>query len=209
MSNGSKIICKYTEGGRLKNNIGIAILIGGRSSRMGQAKECLILEHDGKKETFLEHLCNEFHDYTYKYISENNSQDITVKGYNVVRDKYDEIGPLGGIYSVLTESETDAVLFIACDMPFISSKAAEYLIDSWDNSPACVALVNGKRQPLIGIYTKDCIPYIENQIETGNYKIGILLDNVNCRMSDMSSFEKEFVNINTVSDYDFFMESGR
>lgn len=180
---------------------GIAILAGGLSSRMGKAKENLPLNTGGKETTFLKHLCEEFSGFENRFISVNANQKYEVEGYETVTDEYEEIGPLGGICSVLKRSGTEAVVFVACDMPKLSKRAVEYLIEHWDGSNVCIAVVDGKRQPLAGIYTKACIPYIENMIESGTYKLGVLLEKTNGQMVDMSEFRDEFTNINTIEDY--------
>lgn len=184
-----------------KKDIGVAILAGGRSLRMGEPKAELMLCEDGRKETFLEHMCAQFAMYKHRFISINDTQEYCYPGYEQVIDEYAGIGPLGGIVSVLRRAGTSAVLFIGCDMPLFTSAAAEYLIDNWDGSPICYSVVDGCRQPLAAIYTEDCIQSIEKQIMRGDYKLGLLIDSMDSQVVDMSGFAECYLNINTAEDY--------
>lgn len=184
-----------------KKDIGVAILAGGRSLRMGEPKAELMLCGDGRKESFLEHMCVQFAMYKHRFISINDTQEYCYPGYEQVIDEYAGIGPLGGIVSVLKWADTPAVLFVGCDMPFFSRAAAEYLIENWDGSPICYSIVDGCRQPLAAIYTKDCIQSIEKQIMLGKYKLGLLIESMDSQAVDMSDFVDCYLNINTVEDY--------
>ena len=185
-----------------KNNVGIAILAGGLSSRMGSPKADLMLCRNGENRSFMEHLCKELSEFKYCYISENKNQGYHYEGYREIIDDYDEIGPLGGIYSVLKKADTDAVLFVACDMPHFTADAARHLISKWDGRSVCYSLVNTTKEPMAGIYTRDCIPAIENQIANGNYKLGLLINEMNGQPVNMSDFADCYININTKEEYE-------
>lgn len=184
-----------------KKAIGVAILAGGLSSRMGTPKEDLLLQSADRDATFLQHICEEVKDFPYRYLSENTEKSHEIDGFVSIQDKIDRIGPLGGIYSVLLQAEVGGVLFLACDMPAFTREVVNAFLDKWDHHSVCIAVVDGKRQPLVGIYTKECIPFIERQIGSGCYKLGILLDTVNCKHVDMSEYREAFLNVNTERDY--------
>lgn len=184
-----------------KKDMGVAILAGGYSLRMGKPKAELVFDKNDKSVTFLGHMCEEFEEYRHRYISQNSTQEYRYVGYEQVIDEYEGIGPLGGIVSVLKRADTKAVLFLACDMPFFSRQAAEYLIGNWDGSPICYSTLNGCRQPLAAIYTKECIIHIEEQIARGDYKLGILIESMKSQPVDMSEFADCYLNINTAEDY--------
>ena len=81
----------------------IVILAGGLSSRMGRDKSRIRL---GRR-TILGHV---------RAIAAQLHLPVRV----LRRDALPRCGPLGGIYTALTRSRADAVLFLACDMPFVS-----------------------------------------------------------------------------------------
>ena len=183
------------------SEVGIAILTGGLSKRMGTAKENLEICIGGEKTTFLEHLCKEFSGFEHKYLSVNRSQSICIPGYVLIKDEYDEIGPVGGIYSVLKRADVDALLIVACDMPRFSKEAAEYFILNWDGKSTCIATLDGRREPLAGIYAKSALPFLEEQIRRQEYKVGLLHERIGSRLIDMSDYREAFTNINTMSEY--------
>jgi len=185
--------------------VSIAILTGGHSSRMGRNKAELMMVNDPLKKSFLSHLCDVFACFENKYISINSGQSYSIEGYDSVVDTVSDIGPLGGIYSVLSNCKTDAVFFIACDMPFFSLEAVEYFINKWDGELLAISKVEGIREPLAGIYTKECLQEIERQIATGNYKLGLLINNMNGQYIDMTAYKKSFTNVNTIDDYERFI----
>ena len=105
------------------NSLAFSILLGGMSSRMGKDKAKLKIESESGESTFLEHLAGETNDFGDKYLSINSSQDYSLVGFTNIIDSFPNIGPLGGIYSVLKASKKQYVLFVACDMPKLTKEA--------------------------------------------------------------------------------------
>ena len=85
-------------------NIGALILMGGKNSRMGGNIKGLLQIEDV---TFLERIISVLKDFDNIYLSVNkafSSEEIKryeEKGLTVIVDLYDDIGPMGGIYSSL------------------------------------------------------------------------------------------------------------
>lgn len=180
------------------NNLAFAILLGGRSSRMGRDKAQLKINTNI---SFIEKLAYEFNGFGEKYLSANKSQDYQIQGFRNVSDIIEDIGPLGGIYSVLNISLKDYVLFLPCDMPLMTKDAILYLLSKWRGEDICIASSEYGRQPLVGIYSKNCINVIKQLFSEGAHKPGMLLSRMNSKVVDMSAFEECFANINTMEDY--------
>jgi molybdopterin-guanine dinucleotide biosynthesis protein A len=89
----------------VKQVIEVCILAGGLSSRMGRDKAGIAL--NGKK--LLARV---------KMEAEKTGWKVRV----VRKDVVERCGPLGGVYTALKTSKKDAVLFVACDMPFVSAE---------------------------------------------------------------------------------------
>lgn len=183
------------------NNLAFSILLGGMSSRMGCDKAKLRIKSKSGNLTFLEHLAFGIDGFDEKYISLNSSQDYSMEGFTNIVDIFQNIGPLGGIYSVLNASQRQYVLFIACDMPKLTKEAISHLIDEWNGEDMCICCTSNGRQPLVGIYSKACLPFIKKLIDEKNYRPGMLLNLVSSKLVDMSYYEKCFININTIDDY--------
>lgn len=183
------------------NSLAFSILLGGMSSRMGNDKAKLKIESESGESTFLEHLAGEINDFGDKYLSINSSQDYSLEGFTNIIDSFPNIGPLGGIYSVLKASKKQYVLFVACDMPKLTKEAISHLISEWNGEDMCISKTANGRQPLVGIYSKACIPFIKDLIDKKIYRPGMLFDSVKSKLVDMSDFEDCFANINTIDDY--------
>jgi molybdenum cofactor guanylyltransferase len=107
--------------------IEICILAGGLSSRMGRDKAALRL---GSR-TLLGH-------------ARANAAALGLPVRVLKKDLVSRCGPLGGIYSALTTSHRRGVLFLACDMPFVSPAILRRLIAKFDGKTAVVAVARGR-----------------------------------------------------------------
>lgn len=180
-----------------KENLSLAILLGGMSKRMGSDKAKLKIG----ELTFLEHLAGELSGFSEKYFSVNSLREYHMDGFTNVEDQFPGIGPLGGIYSVLKAAKTDYVFFTPCDIPKLNRNAVKHLIDNWGGEDMCIAFTSKGREPLVGIYGKACIPFIEELVKNDIHKPIVLSEYVSSKFVDMSSFEECFDNINTLEDY--------
>jgi molybdopterin-guanine dinucleotide biosynthesis protein A len=52
---------------------------------------------------------------------------IEISDFKIVHDKYDDIGPISGIVSVLYEISQIGCVFVPCDMPFLPEKILFFL----------------------------------------------------------------------------------
>ena len=185
--------------------ISIAILAGGKSSRMGKNKALLTY---GEK-TFLERLIEEFSDFDQILVSakDENQYDLEKAGGKIrlITDEKQEKGPLEGIRRALTESRNDFVFVTAADMPFMTKEVADYLAEFFCSDYDCyVPLVEGRAQPLSAVYKKSTLPVIESQLAGGDLKLSFLFDKVPTKFIPMekSSINKNvFLNVNTPQEY--------
>ncbi|MBN2662305.1 MAG: molybdenum cofactor guanylyltransferase [Bacteroidales bacterium] len=186
----------------LKNNdITGIILAGGKSSRMGFDK-CFI-EHN--EISLIQKSINVISEIAGKVIISANNKNYTKLGYKTVSDLEQNIGPIGGINVALQNSATKANIISPCDMPFINSELFKYLLSFYNNQTAIVPIFNGKVEPLTGVYSKNILPFIQEQIEEKKFKILSLLQKANALFVDITPnlpffSEKMFVNINSKDD---------
>ena len=85
-------------------------------------------------------------------------------------------------------------------------ECAMRILEKWNRESSCFAVVNGHREPLVGIYTKKSIPLLEKLISERKYKLGIFHEEMKSQVIDMSEFESDFTNINTMDDYEKMKE---
>lgn len=187
----------------MDKNIGVVVLCGGLSSRMGQCKAELMSR---EQYPFFYSICERMSIFKHKYLSLNSSQKFYFDGFVSVYDEYEQIGPMGGICSALRVTDCNALLAIACDMPMYSMYAASEIVSKYDGEDVLYPLAFGKREPLAAIYSKNILPLMETLIKSGSYRLGELIDNShsNCFASE---FEQCFMNINTLEEYSKYLKN--
>ena len=177
------------------HNITAVILAGGKSTRMKQDKALVKIN----KKTLLQHQIELLKPIFSKIlISANINYNYN---YPIINDTHTNIGPIGGIYSILQKTSTSKAFIIAVDMPFITSKIINTLIDNSKNYDITTPIINGKLEPTCAIYTQNCISKIEQQITSKNYKLLDLIDKCNTNYIKFETDNlKHFKNLNTPND---------
>ncbi len=95
--------------------ISVGVLAGGKSSRMGRNKAFLSYNES----SFIEVIAKECEDFSKIIISANKIEAFKDLGFKVVKDEKEGFGSLEGIYQTLKEIDTEYILIIATDMPYI------------------------------------------------------------------------------------------
>ncbi|MEN8077805.1 molybdenum cofactor guanylyltransferase [Clostridioides difficile] len=179
----------------------IAILAGGKSSRMNYNNKALLKFRD---KTFIENIINSTKDFMEVIIVANNAELYKEFGVRVVKDIYLEQGPLSGIHSALINSKTDKVLCIACDMPLINEDVLTYIGNYDEEYEVLVPKYNDRLQPLCSIYSKVLIDIIEDNLKKNKNKLQDLILNSNYKIIDRLNYrcfrEEDFFNVNTPHD---------
>ncbi|CAN7256883.1 molybdenum cofactor guanylyltransferase [Paenibacillus sp. LjRoot153] len=105
-----------------------------------------------------------------------NKVDRSVR---IITDFFAGHGPLGGMHAALSLAIHTSVWVVGCDMPFISSKAAQLLMQrKLDGFEAVVPLVASELYPLHGIYDRACASHIAHLLNQGETKVSALLNHV-------------------------------
>ena len=153
-----------------RNRLTGIILSGGKSSRMGLEKGLV----DFRGKPLISYAIEALKPVTDALLvsANNRLDDYRNFGYEIVRDKVREIGPMGGLLAALKHSKTEYNLVLSCDMPFVSTELLEYLSGNMQNYDIVVAVHDEDRQePLCGCYSRSVISILEQQIAGGNYKL--------------------------------------
>ncbi|WNR44230.1 molybdenum cofactor guanylyltransferase [Paenibacillus roseipurpureus] len=134
---------------------------------------------------------------------------IVHRSVRIITDFYEGHGPLGGMHAALSLAKHSSVWIVGCDMPFISSKAAELLLErKRDGLEAVVPMIAGEIYPLHGIYDRVCAPHIVPLLHQGETQLSSLLKHVFwSELGDQFLYENgvdlNFVSrIKTVEDYE-------
>lgn len=176
------------------------VLAGGKSSRMGIDKG--LMDFDGQpliqySIELLENFCDDI------VISANNPQYERF-GYPVVPDKILGLGPAGGITSASKKVINDWIIFLSCDIPFVTPAVIDRLSIETGKSNAIIPIHENGVEPLIAIYNKRFMKTFEECLGKGINKMQDILE-----MGDVNyvDFQNEldadphlFDNINSYSD---------
>lgn len=133
-----------------------------------------------------------------------------VTGYpktRIVTDIYPDTGPLGGICTGLTVTNSFYSLVIASDMPFLSRPLLDYMAKGVAGFDVVVPrLSENKVEPLHAVYSKECLPYAIRHLEMGDRNIISFLPEVRVRYIEVAEIDRfdpghlSFFNINTEAD---------
>lgn len=180
---------------KLKNyNITCSILSGGKATRMnGKNKGQLKI----KEKTFIQ-IIEEKLDFADKIIMSTANTDSKNQKSDIIKN----IGPLGGIYSVLSTVNNDRVLFTPCDMPFIKQETYKKLLYTsyMKNSDIVISKDSeGNLNPLVAVYKNTCINIIKEMIDKKDYKVRNIFPYV--KVDTVTVTSEELININSEQEY--------
>ena len=179
-------------------NLPCVIFAGGKSSRMGEDKSLLPF---GNFKTLSEFQLDKLKKiFSELYISTKNPQKFDFKA-NFIVDTSDIFAPTSGFISIFEQLSDDAIFVMSVDTPFISKETILKLAKSHTKEDdVTIATLNGKIQPLCGIYTKALYEKFVKMQENAQHKLSILLKESKTRYVDFSD-NKEFLNLNNPQEY--------
>jgi molybdenum cofactor guanylyltransferase len=175
------------------------LLAGGKSMRMGQDKafmrygeSCLYEYSLAVLKTFSEDI----------FISSSNP-GFSHLNYRIIEDELPGIGQIGGIYACLKRIRNSRAIVLPCDLPLITGKIIEILIENYKAYDICIALNDlNFPEPLIGIYSVTLVPVIESMIAGNQYKMQELFKVVKTNFVKIPDATPElFRNINNPGDF--------
>ena len=181
----------------------LAIMAGGKSSRMGTDKSFVEL----LDKPMIEHLIERTSDLgqSATILITNQPDDYAHLQFPMYADVIPEKGSLGGIYTALYHSQTPYTLVLACDMPFVQPKLLQYLIQVTEKGDFDVVVprVNSYPQGFHAIYHQRCLPHIKQKLDEDRLKVIGFYDKVIVRTIDEDEYQEfdthrlSFLNINT------------
>jgi molybdopterin-guanine dinucleotide biosynthesis protein A len=201
------------------------VLAGGKNLRFPTLKSFIKIDNSTIIEKNLALLGDIFDEV---FISANMPEKYFYLGVPLIGDVLPSRGPMSGIYSSLINAKSDCIFVIACDMPFVERDVVSFICKKHmeiskggfhkgdDKSPSCIdatiPVYNGQPQPLLGVYCKTALPYLEAHLVDYVLKektsMRRLLTEINTHFIDESDIMtidpdgRSFVNINTMEDYE-------
>lgn len=177
-------------------NIGVFILAGGNSSRMGKEKGLVKLH--GKP--MIQYLIDATSDLAQSQSIIAHHPDYKQLGIPVFADLIPDKGPLGGIYTALSQCRSDQALILSCDSPLIQSETFEKMI-ALSNGEILVGTLGDRIHPFPGIYPKSLLTKLKENLESNLLKVQAFILNKPHKLISWDKIstqsELEFANINT------------
>lgn len=151
------------------------VLAGGRSSRLGKDKAAIHL-YGEQQPDLLARTCNLLDSLTEEVWISGRSGNMHNAEYLWIPDEVQGVGPVAGIMSALRTAQ-GPILVLSCDLPFMEKETLQRLIDARKKRPAETLMTTflqqetGFIEALVSIYEFEALPYFEQAIEDGIYKI--------------------------------------
>lgn len=181
----------------------VAILAGGRSSRMGTDKSFVRV----LGRPLIEDILAQVDDLGAEtLIVTNKPGDYGYLGVPLFGDVLPDKGALGGIYSAVYAATQPHVLCIACDMPFVVRPFLDYLIRLIPEGDAIVPRLAGEAEPFRAIYARDCLGPIRAALDAGRMRVISFFPAVHVRYVEEAEIDRfdprhlSFFNVNTPAD---------
>ena len=127
-------------------------------------------------------------------------------GLILVPDFQPGTGVLGGIYSALLASDSDRVLVVGCDMPFLTVAFLSRVIEESEGVDVVMPRTNDGWQPLCACYGQACQTTIRRRLDAGRLKVVDMIPEVAVREigpAVVASYDPHgdlLLNINTPGD---------
>ena len=159
----------------------LSILAGGLGERLGRDKARVKLD----RKTLLAHVRTE---------ARKTGWPVRV----VRKDAVVRCGPIGGIYTALNRSKADVVIFMACDMPFVSASHLKHIANAvTEKSQAVFTKQNTYATFPCAIHTT-ALPKIKEQIASGDFSLQTLARKLRAKL--VRAKKSELFDIDTPED---------
>jgi molybdopterin-guanine dinucleotide biosynthesis protein A len=167
----------------------VCILAGGLSARMGRDKARLKLD-GAPMLARVRSVAIEF-----------STADSFSAGVRVIRkDRVRRCGPLGGILTGLCRSKAVAVLFLACDMPLVSSRLLQRIVRGSLCGERAVLVMQNGRLGFPCLLPRDAARIVEEQIAIGEFSLHALAKKLRAHRLNIPARNRELLNVNTPRD---------
>ena len=186
------------------HKLAAAILAGGTAGRYGGAPKGLLEVTPGV--SILENIIRELKSSGIEEIAIVANDPDPYKSYSlpIVPDLRTGIGPLGGMEAGLAHfaGRCDAVLFLPCDLPAITSEEISALTSASDKEPDLVVFARAGRfygQPLCAVVPNAFREAISKAIDDGKRKVGEVWRELGAHIVHFDD-PAPFFNVNTPDD---------
>ena len=136
-------------------------------------------------------------------LSANDPQPYAEFGLPIVADVHADIGPMGGIQSVLTKLAPffDYVLLLPCDLPNVAANDILKLVRACTAAPTRIVLAHTADgdQPLCAVVETAVLAEVNAAIAAGEYGVDRLWRSLGARLVEIED-DSRMINLNTPDD---------
>lgn len=179
------------------------ILAGGKATRMnGQDKGLVTF----KNQPLIWHVKQRIEPQVDTVlINANRHLDVYAQFGRVISDTEPDFqGPLAGMLSGLIHSQTDWVVIVPCDTPFIPLDLVARLQEKVPDNGISFACDGTREHPTHALLAKSVMPALTDYLAAGQRKIRPFFESLNAVSVDFSDCASCFENINTFAERDFW-----
>lgn len=122
----------------------------------------------------------------------------------IVRDLFDIRSPLTGIHAGLRTMGTEFAFVTSCDTPLLKKEVVQVLMEALNPNVDVVVPFEGTfYQPMCAIYSRRCVPVIEQMLHRRQLKVDLLYERVRLKTIPNEHFKvvdpqlDSFFNVNT------------
>ncbi len=119
------------------------------------------------------------------------------------RDRVARCGPLAGVYTALLTTRKEAVLFLACDAPFVSGQLLRRLVRQFQAAPAAWFVVHRGRVGFPFLLLRGGLAAVEAQIERRDFSLQALAAALKgSKLRLPHAWAPQLRNVNTPGDWE-------
>ena len=186
----------------MNNKVTGCILAGGQGRRMGGRDKGLVeLASRPLVAYAIERLAPQVGSIV---ISANRELDAYgAFDHEVLTDRTgDYQGPLAGVERALSECKIPYLVSVPCDLPLFPMNLVSRLYEAIQQGSGriAVAALDGKRQNVVALWDKRCLPALQTFLAAGGRRVEDFLIEQNAVTVDFSDEAAAFDNVNTPED---------
>ncbi len=189
----------------MESEVAGVLLAGGKSRRMGEDKRHLVVGEQTLIERGLAVLQSIFCEVLVVIAQDSPPLSIDAR---VVRDLVPDCGSLGGLYTGLTQATAPYIFVVACDMPFLNQTVMTQFTSRRETADIVMARLADRLHPMHALYSKRCLPALEEMIRARQFKIQEVVSHSSLRVhyvteADLLTIDPSghsFYNVNTMAD---------
>jgi len=183
------------------------VLAGGRSHRLGRDKALETIGGQPLVRRVIDRISQATDDVAVVVAEMAQARALPLENrHRVVVDLYPGAGPLGGIFSGLSAADHHWAVAVACDMPFLNLALVRRMLALREGADAVVPMLRGYPEPTHAVYSKACLPFMEEVLSAGDRKIILFYDKVKVVYlpeEEIAALDPDFLsffNVNTAED---------